>query len=181
MSRIRFAIVALCVSLVTPAFAIAADDDHAVAALLAAGDSAMARLDLSAATKAYTQAHHDDAKSYEAAWKLARAYADSATMSSSAAAQERLCRQAETAARAAVALRPDGAKGHAFLAVALGKLALFEGGKQKVRLSREIEAEADTALALDPNDDLAHHVVLSARWSSKHRVERGHDRHFEAR
>lgn len=158
MSRIR-SIVALCVALATPALAMAADDDHAVAALIAAGDSAMARLDLSDATKAYTQAHHDDPKSYEAAWKLARAYADSATLSASAAAQERLCRQAETAARAAVALRPDGAKGHAFLAVALGKLALFEGGKQKVRLSREIEVEAKKALEFDPKDDLAHHVL----------------------
>jgi flavin-dependent dehydrogenase len=132
---IRFAIVALIAALAAPAFARAADGHQAVPTLLAAGDSAMARLDLSDATQAYTQAHHEDPKSYEAAWKLARAYADSATMSSSAAAQERLCRQAETAARAAVALRPDGAKGHAFLAVALGKLALFAGGKQKVRLS----------------------------------------------
>jgi tetratricopeptide (TPR) repeat protein len=159
MSRIHFAIVALSAALATPAFAMAADADPAVAALLAAGDSAMARLDLSDATKAYTQAHHDDPNSYEAAWKLARAFADSATLSPSTAAQERLCRQAETAARAAVALRPNGAKGHAFLAVALGKLALFVGGKQKVRLSHQIEAEADTALALDPNENLAHHVL----------------------
>jgi tetratricopeptide (TPR) repeat protein len=159
MRRIHFAVIALSAGLAMPAFAMAADGDHAVADLLAAGDSALARLDLSDAAQAYAKAHHDDPQSYEAAWKLARAFADSATMSPNAAAQQLLCRQAEKAARAAVALRPKGAKGHVFLAVALGKLALFEGGKQKVRLSREIEAEADTALALDPNENLAHHVL----------------------
>ena len=42
-----------------------------------------------------------------------------------------------------MALNPGGAKGHAFLAVTLGKQAIFVGGKTKVRLSREIKAEAE--------------------------------------
>jgi tetratricopeptide (TPR) repeat protein len=67
--------------------------------------------------------------------------------------------QAESLARAAIALEPRGAKGHAYLAIALGKRALLEGGKRKVRLAHEIKAEADTALALDPHEDLAHHVL----------------------
>jgi tetratricopeptide (TPR) repeat protein len=133
--------------------------DPPVAVLLAAGDSAIARLDLAAATAAYTQAHRADPRSYEAAWKLARAIADRATLTPKAADQRRLCQQADSLARAAVALNPGGAKGHAFLAVALGKQAIFVGGKTKVRLSREIKAEADRTLALDANDDLAHHVL----------------------
>jgi tetratricopeptide (TPR) repeat protein len=144
---------------VMPAFADAPVGDPGVSALLATGDSALVRLDLGAATAAYTQAHRAAPRSYEAAWKLARALADQATLSTKAADQKRLCQQAASLARAAVALEPTGAKGHAFLAVALGKLALFEGGKDKVRLSHEIQAEADTALELDPNEDLAHHVL----------------------
>src|SRR5207247_4787482 len=46
-----------------------------------------------------------------------------------------------------------------WLAVSLGNGARLEGGRRKVRLAREIEAEADTALLLDPNDDLTHHVL----------------------
>jgi len=127
--------------------------------LLAAGDSAIARLDLDAATAAYREAHRAAPQSYEAAWKLARAIADRATLTPNAADQRRLCQQADSLARAAVALNPGGAKGHAFLAVALGKQAIFVGGKTKVRLSREIKAEADRTLALDANEDLAHHVL----------------------
>jgi tetratricopeptide (TPR) repeat protein len=158
MSLVRAAALVLLAGLATPAIASGPDADPA-APLLAAGDSSMARLDLNAATTAYARAHRADPKSYDAAWKLARAFADSATLSAKAAEQKRLCQQAESLARAAVALDPAGARGHAFLAVALGKLALFEGGKDKVRLSHQIEAEADTALALDPDEDLAHHVL----------------------
>lgn len=150
---------ALIAALAGPAGAQASVADPAVAALMAAGDSALVRLDLESATAAYGQAHRTAPASYEAAWKLARAFADSATLSPKAAEQKRLCQQAESLARAAVALEPDGAKGHAFLAVALGKLALFEGGKRKVRLAHEIKAEADSALALDRDEDLAHHVL----------------------
>jgi flavin-dependent dehydrogenase len=126
---------------------------------LVEGDSAIARLDLDAATAAYRQALRADPQSYPAAWKLARAIADRATLTPNAADQRRLCQQAESLARVAVALNPGGAKGHAFLSVALGKQAIFVGGKTKVRLSREIKAEADRTLALDANDDLAHHVL----------------------
>ncbi len=154
--------VALVLAVVPPApghAAPSAPDTAATVGALAAGDSAMARLELALATTAYTRARLADPASYEAAWKLARAYADSATLAPLAADQRRLCRQAETLARSAIALDPRGAKGHAFLAVALGKLAEFEGGRDKVRLSHEIKAEADTALALDPGEDLAHHVL----------------------
>lgn len=133
--------------------------DRTTAADLAAGDSALARLDLAAAIAAYAEAHRADPRSYEAAWKLARARADQATLTAKADEQERLCRQAEALAREAIALEPRGAKGHAFLAVSLGKLALFAGGKQKVRLSHDIESEARATLEIDPNDDLAHHVL----------------------
>jgi tetratricopeptide (TPR) repeat protein len=130
-----------------------------VGAWLAAGDSALAKFDLRAATAAYEQAYRAAPGSYEAAWKLARAAVDSATNSTERVSQKRLCLRADTLSRAAVALNPAGAKGHVYRAIALGKLALFEGGKQKVRLSHAIKAEADTALRLDPKEDLAHHVV----------------------
>jgi tetratricopeptide (TPR) repeat protein len=39
---------------------------------------------------------------------------------------------------------------------------LFRGGKEKINLSKEIKAEADTAVALNPQADLAYHVL--GRW-----------------
>jgi hypothetical protein len=141
--------------------AAAATPDRALDAvgLVAAGDSAYARLDLDAATTLYRRAHGASPGSYEAAWKLARALTDAATVRTSAKEQRRLCEEAAPLARAAVALDPAGAMGHTYLAIALGKLALSVGGREKVRLAREIEVEARAALALDPKDDVAHDVL----------------------
>ena len=36
---------------------------------------------------------------------------------------------------------------------------MFEGGKRKVELSKEIKVEAERAIALNPNDDIAYHVL----------------------
>ncbi len=129
------------------------------AVALAAGDAAAARFDLPATVAAYRTAHAVAPTSYEAAWKLARSLADEATLSHDPAEQRRLCLEAKTLASEAVRLRPSDPAGHDMLAVALGKLALFEGGKRKVELGKEVKAEADRALQLDPNDDLALHVL----------------------
>jgi tetratricopeptide (TPR) repeat protein len=155
-SHIITALLAVCFALATASAGSGATD---VATLLAAGDRALTGLDLGAATTAYRQAHRTAPESYEAAWKLARALVDQATLSTAGTEQRRLCQEAESLARAAVALNPTESKGHTYLAIALGKLALFEGGKRKVRLSHEIEGEADSALALNPSEDLAHHVL----------------------
>jgi tetratricopeptide (TPR) repeat protein len=130
---------------------------------VADGDAAVARLDLPAALAAYRRAADASPDSYEAAWKLARTLADEATLSREAREQKALCVEAEKLARRAVRLDPTDPNGHAYLAVALGKLALFEGGKRKVELSREVRHEAEEALRRDPNDDLALHVL--AIWN----------------
>ena len=117
------------------------------------------RLDLDAATPLYRRAHGAAPGSYDAAWKLARALTDAATIRTSASEQKRLCEEAAPLARAAVALDPAGAEGHTYLALALGRLALTVGGRDKVRLAREVDVEARKALALDPNEDVAHDVL----------------------
>jgi Regulator of microtubule dynamics protein 1-3 len=131
----------------------------ALAAELAAGDAAAARFDLPATLAAYRAARAAAPDSYEAAWKLARSLADAATLAPDPAERERLCLEAETAARDAVRLRPADPAGHDMLAIALGRLALFEGGKRKVELGKEVKAEADRALRLEPNDDVALDVL----------------------
>jgi tetratricopeptide (TPR) repeat protein len=134
-----------------------------VAATIAAGDAAMDRLDLEAGIAAYRSVLEAEPASYEATWKLVRALTDKATLSKAPTEQEGLCVEAETLARKAVSLSPSDANGHAYLAVAVGKLALFEGGKRKVELSKEVKAEAEKALELNPDDDVALHVL--AIWN----------------
>jgi len=142
---------------------LSAADAAPVAADLAAGDAAAARFDLAATLDAYRSAVAVAPESYEAAWKLARTLADEATLSNDREEQKRLCVEAEKLARTAVHLDPDDPKGHDYLAIAVGKRALFEGGKRKVELSKQVKAEAERALQLDANDDLALHVL--AIWN----------------
>ncbi|MDD5564888.1 MAG: hypothetical protein PHQ91_14330 [Thermoanaerobaculaceae bacterium] len=155
----RAAVIAAAVVLLVAARAGGAAAASTVAGALAAGDAAAARFDLPATLAAYRAAHAAAPENYEAAWKLARALVDEATLAHDPDEQKRLCVEAEALAREAVRLRPSDPMGHDMLAVSLGKLALFEGGKRKVELGKEVRAEADRALQLDPDDDLALHVL----------------------
>ncbi len=138
-------------------------DATVAAAKVAEGDAALVKLDLAAAIAAYTGAVEAAPDDYDALWKLAHALTDKATLVKQPSEQEDLCIQAEKLARKAIAVNPSGSMGHAYLAVAVGKLALFEGGKRKVELSKEVKAEAEKALQCDPDDDVALHVL--AIWN----------------
>ncbi len=156
MRRLATIVAAVVLVLARAGGAAAANDD---AEALAAGDAAAARFDLAATLAAYRTAHAAAPESSEAAGKLARALVDEATLSHDPAKQKRLCVEAAALARDAVRLRPGDPMGHDMLAAALGKLALFEGGKRKVQLGKEVKAEADRALQLNPDDDFALHVL----------------------
>ena len=126
---------------------------------IATGDAALARFDLDAALTIYRTAHSQAPDNYEAAWKLARALADKSTLSKDRAEQKQCCIEAEQQARLAVRLKPDDSKGHTYLAVAVGKLALYEGGKRKVELANEVKKEAQKAIKLNDREDIAYHVL----------------------
>ena len=141
------------------ALAISAAAGADVAQLVADGDKAIAKFDLAGAVSIYRQAKQLAADNYEATWKLARALCDQATLTKDRAEQKKHCIEAETLAREAVRLAPNDSKGHTYLAIAVGKLALYEGGKRKVELSNEVKSEAQKAIALNPKEDLAYHVL----------------------
>ena len=138
----------------------AAEEEVNVASALATGDQAVAQFDLTRATAAYQEALKLDPKHYEANWKLARTFADKATLATgNPGERKKLCAEAERFAREAVRLNPTDSKGHTYLAIAVGKLALYLGGKQKVELSKEVKTEAEKAIDLNPKEDLAYHVL----------------------
>ena len=150
----RSALVALAVfSLTSTGFAADASQ------FIAAGDEALTKFDLTKATAAYTSAFKLDPQNYDVNWRLARALADASTLETDNAKKKSLLLDAQDHARIAVRLNPTGSKGHAYLAVVVGKLALFEGGRTKVELSKEVKTEAEKAIALDAQEDLAYHVL----------------------
>lgn len=133
---------------------------------LADGDAHHDRFDIEGALTAYRAGVTADSTSYDLWWRLARAYTDRGARAGFDGKKDRAevsYEQAVAAGRRAVVLGPGKPEGHLELAVALGRLALFKGGKAKLRLSKEIRSEADRALAIAPGLDRAHHVL--GRWN----------------
>lgn len=143
----------------------AATDAAGDAGEIARGDSAFARLDNPAALQHYQLALAEDSSNYQALWKLARAHIDVGEQLEDKQERRQHYQAAVKLARRAVQVDSLGEKGHLFLSIALGRIALDAGARERVRLSREIKEEVDRALALDSTDDVAWHVL--GRWHRK--------------
>ena len=83
-------------------------------------------------------------------------------------------RAAERYARRAVKADPKSTWPHFFLAVALGKVAEFAGVKEQIALAQDVRQATDTAIALDPDNGFAYHVlgVWHRRMAEINRAER---------
>ncbi len=137
-------------------------NDPQLAQAIAEGDVAYGKFDNHNALLHYRRAVELDSSNYEALWKLARAYVDVGMMLPKKEQPQHYVR-GEKLARQCVTLFPDSANGHFFLAVALGRVALYEGGKRKIQISKEVKTAAERALQADPKHDGAMHVL--GRWN----------------
>ncbi|MEJ2636418.1 MAG: tetratricopeptide repeat protein [Calditrichia bacterium] len=155
MSVVLFALVCLAM----------AQTDTTETALIAQGDSAYAAYNNKAAAEYYTKATQVEPNNYEATWKLSRAYADMGEALTRKDERNRFFKKSEELARKAIQIDSTGEKGHLYLAIALGRVALDAGAKERVQMSKEIKAETEKAIQLDPNDYLAWHVL--GRWNKK--------------
>jgi tetratricopeptide (TPR) repeat protein len=135
----------------------------APAAIIAAADSAFKRLDYPVALASYRQALSAAPDQAEVLWRLARLRVIQSEATDSGL-DEPLLREAEEYARRAVRSEPACAEARVWLAGTIGFLALTAPVNDQVRMSREIMAQTDTALALNPHDD----VVYSIRGSFFH-------------
>ncbi len=128
------------------------------------GDQMYARGDLVDARAAYEAALNSQPGSFEALCRIARVESELGE-DAEGDARSRLVSAAVAHARSAVKAAPDSARGHVWLAVALGRQALKEGPKTRLALSREIKDEVDRAIALDPGIGRAYHV--RGAWNRK--------------
>jgi tetratricopeptide (TPR) repeat protein len=135
-----------------------------VAQAMALGDSLENKWDHAAAAAAYAKALEINPNLYEALWKAGDQYTEVADKlpAKEKAQKEATFLKASELCRKAIQANRNGWEGHFRLSVALGRLALFRGGKEKINMSKEIKAEADTAIVLNPQADLAYHVL--GRW-----------------
>jgi tetratricopeptide (TPR) repeat protein len=136
-----------------------------VQTLMTMGDQAFSTFDNKAALNYYSKIINQDSANYEALWKLSRAYVDVGETLSGKEQRKAYYKNAEKAAQKATEIDPEGAKGFLYLSVAIGRVALDAGKKEQVQLSKDVKAAVDKSLALDPNDDIAWHVL--GRWHRK--------------
>ncbi|MFC1725860.1 tetratricopeptide repeat protein [candidate division KSB1 bacterium] len=132
--------------------------------LISEGDSYYKKWENQKALESFLKAYELDNTSFEAAWRLSRTYADLGEKAPKKPKEDKkaLYEKGVEFGHKAVALNPDHAEGHLRLAISTGRLALFHGGKTKIRMSKQVKAQIDTVKMLDPDHFLGYYVI--GRW-----------------
>ena len=127
---------------------------------LGLADASFFAMDYRAAISAYDAMLRGRPDDPQILWRLARAQVCMGEVQEDAQ-RKTSCEVAEGYARRCIQLDSSLAEGHTWLAAALGYIALGEGARRQTEISKEILAETDRALMLNPRDDAA----LSIRGS----------------
>ncbi len=152
---------ALLAALVAPAVA------QDAAGHIAAGDAARCRRQPDEALQHYRAVLAQDSLNYDANWRAARVLVDLglALPNAQRARRDSLYAEARALAERAVRVNANGADAHYMVAVAIGRVALTMGARDRVRYSRVIRDEALRAIELNPRHDGALHVL--GRWNAE--------------
>jgi len=148
---------ALLIALTLPALAQSTGD------LMARGDALDAKNKNKEALEVYLEADKLKPDDAEILRRIAKQYAQLMVETKDAGAQKELGAKALAAALRAKELAPRNSKVRLSLAIVYGRVAFLESPKRRVEMSRLIKEETDAALALDPKDGLAWHVL--GRWN----------------
>jgi len=161
MKKLLLLTAALALVLAVPAPAQTAAD------LIKAGDEAYDQRNDAKALESYLAAVKAEPGNYEALWKASRSLVDTGDLvdtkvKGAVEKQTKYYQDAADYARKAVAANPNDTNGHFQLSAALGMYALGLGNKEKIAMSKEIKAEIEKAIELDPKNDSAYHAL--SRW-----------------
>ena len=132
---------------------------------IALGDSLYVARNAPAALADFEAAIATDSMNYEALWKASRSAVDLAEFDTDKEHRIGLYKKASAYARRAVAIHPDSANPHFFLARALGREALTYGPGTRVKYAKEVRTEALAALAIDSTNPGALHVM--GAWNAE--------------
>lgn len=161
LTNMRHSLLNLTLAAVLAASASAqAGPDH-----VALGDREYAALDGNAALAHYEQAIASDPRSYEALWKASRSAMDIGSYNSDVSRRAAYFTRAEQYARKAIALNGADAEGHFALARALGKTALSQSARGRVRYATDIRASALECLRIAPTHAGCLHVM--GMWNAE--------------
>jgi tetratricopeptide (TPR) repeat protein len=91
--------------------------------------------------------------------RLAKTHDEAMVDTPSRGEQKKLAQNALEYARRAVDIAPNNAKAHLSLAITCGRLAPYLENREKIRHSKLVREHAEKALALEPANSYAHHIL----------------------
>ena len=170
----RYSLVILVAVAMVRLSAAAGEPDSATAALLRSGDERWKQFDNEGALALYQQALKRDSTNAEVLWRVSRTYVDIGEHLpvSTDEEEDKQLKIYETAAEYANrAVKADSRSSMAYTrrAIANGRIALFRGIWESVSLVKDTRADVDTALSLDPSNDVANYIMgrIHAKVSEK--------------
>jgi len=132
---------------------------------IARGNRSYAALEADSALAHFERAIQTDPRNYEALWKASRSAVDMGSYHSDAARRKTLFARAEEYARRSIALNPGDAEGVFSLSRALGKTALTQSPRARIRYAVEIRSRALECLRLAPQHAGCLHVM--GMWNAE--------------
>jgi tetratricopeptide (TPR) repeat protein len=118
-----------------------------------------------AALQHYEAAINEDPKNYEALWKASRSDVDLGSFERDEGKRVGYFKNAELYARRAVEANPGDAEGHFNLARALGKNALSQGPRARIKYAGEVRTHALECLKINPKQAGCLHVM--GMWNAE--------------
>ncbi len=125
----------------------------------ALGDKEYVAMNAPAALVHYEAAIAADPRDYDALWKASRTAVDVGSYEANAEKRGLLYRNGELYARRAVEANPADAEGHFNLARALGKNALTQGARARIKYATDVRAQALECLKINPRHAGCLHVM----------------------
>ena len=130
--------------------------------LIAKGDVYDERYQPNEALEHYLPAEKLDANDADLLVKIARQFVYRMDLLSSKSDQATSAKTALDYAERAVKRQPNSSDAHLSVAICLSKYVTTQGNREKVEASKRIRDEAEKAIALNPKNDLAWHIL--GRW-----------------
>ena len=132
---------------------------------IALGDKEYVAMHASAALDHYEAALKDDPKNYEALWKASRSAVDLGEFERNDDKRDNFFKQGELYARRAVEAKPGDAEGHFSLARALGRSALTQSPRGRVKYAADVRNHALECLKINPKHAGCLHVM--GMWNAE--------------